>query len=1293
MIKESNYLAQIFDVIPLPCIILQDNTLNFSIKDVNKAFQTFTNISKTQLIGKNLEATFTEINEENINNSSIYQLIQSIKIAIATKQVDKLNNIKLNLKNNSTDTKYWIIDISPLLNDNGEVAFVLLTFTETIIDANEDNKTIQPSKQTIALKPEAINRIKNNQAAIINSTDDIIFSIDANFKLVSINTSYQQLLYSITGRWEKEGDQILTGMLGKELTEKWTAYFMRAFKGEKFSVQEAIYNPYKGYKQYGLINFNPVYAANGEVEFVSCFAKDITDSTVNYLELEKSKNVLDKIFSASLDVICAVDKNDTFIKVSPASINVWGYQPEEMIGHSVFEFIHPDYAQITQIAVNKVKESNTTTNFENKYKKKDGTIATIEWNTSWDAKEEIRYGVARDISEKKKNEIALIESEKQYKNLFEDSPLPMFIWEFETKKLLNCNLEALELYGYTKDEFLSLSLFDIRPEEDKPLLQAATINEETYGKVHKQAWRHKKKNGEIIDVNIHAHILDYQGTRASLVLVNDITEKLKIEDAIKQTNERYEYVLKATSDAIWDWDLEKNTILWGEGLETLFGYNIHDFKEGGIDVHTQCIHPEDRQRINESFIKIVKSNLTNWEENYRFKKADGNYAYVIDKGFVIRNNIGRTIRIVGAKRDITNYRYLSELEKLERNILAAGQIGDKNVAETLKMYLHGFEALHPNMICSINEKRGNQLFHVAAPSLPQGFIDKANGINIGNNVGSCGTASYLKEIVIVTDISNDPYWADIKDVAAKYELAACWSYPIFNQQNEVIGTFAVYHNFTKAPSNQEENTINRAVNIIQIILENAARTTALEESNLRYNYVTKATSDAIYDWNLENNAVFVGDVFEQIFGWSFEEVQVKIKTWSDLVHPEDRDNVIKSISEAINGLATNWRSEYRFLKANNDYAYVIDRAYIIRNSSGKAMRLVGSKRDVTERNKELLRLKLLESVITNTSDAILISEAEAIDYPGPKIIFANEAFTKMTGYSQEEIIYKTPRVLQGPKSDKNELEKLKKALKKWESCSVTLLNYRKDGTEFWVNINISPVADEKGLFTHWIAIQRNVTEKVLEEKRLTNAILKAQEDERYEIGGELHDNVCQILTSSQISLKMLRKYLPEQDQYRLNEGLEYIALATHEIRNLSHRLAPAFFIDTTIDEAFTNLVRTFNIENNYQVTIQFDEAFKMQPAKREFQLNMYRILQEQLKNILKHAKATTIQVFGTIENETLKIAVVDNGIGFEISAVKNGIGLANMKRRAELFSGKFTIQSAIDKGCTLTVEIPLNEII
>jgi len=151
-------------------------------------------------------------------------------------------------------------------------------------------------------------------------------------------------------------------------------------------------------------------------------------------------------------------------------------------------------------------------------------------------------------------------------------------------------------------------------------------------------------------------------------------------------------------------------------------------------------------------------------------------------------------------------------------------------------------------------------------------------------------------------------------------------------------------------------------------------------------------------------------------------------------------------------------------------------------------------RDITQRKNEELRLKLMESVITHASDAVLITEAEPLNAPGPRIIYANEAFTLMTGYTYDEIIGKTPRILQGPNSDMQQLKHLSECMRRFETCEVTTINYKKNGEEFWVNFTVNAVINVKGKTTHYIAIERDVTNHKnaeLQKEQMNQAITNA----------------------------------------------------------------------------------------------------------------------------------------------------------------------------------------------------------
>ena len=220
-------------------------------------------------------------------------------------------------------------------------------------------------------------------------------------------------------------------------------------------------------------------------------------------------------------------------------------------------------------------------------------------------------------------------------------------------------------------------------------------------------------------------------------------------------------------------------------------------------------------------------------------------------------------------------------------------------------------------------------------------------------------------------------------------------------------------------------------------------------------------------------------------------------------------------------------------------------------------------------------------------------------------------------------------------------------------------------------------------------IASDVTDKIKLELEITKAIVKTQEDERYEIGSELHDNVCQILATSQLSLGMLQSSLTSENRQWYDQTRHHILNASGEIRNLSHRLAPSFFEDSNFEETLSNLIDSFNVENKLDVKLFVDPDIKKRPFSRDVFLNIFRIAQEQLRNIYKYAKASLIEIDLIIHDEKIKLRINDNGVGFDTKKVKRGIGLANIKRRSELFGGSCRVVSSPAHGCELLVAIPL----
>ncbi len=308
-----------------------------------------------------------------------------------------------------------------------------------------------------------------------------------------------------------------------------------------------------------------------------------------------------------------------------------------------------------------------------------------------------------------------------------------------------------------------------------------------------------------------------------------------------------------------------------------------------------------------------------------------------------------------------------------------------------------------------------------------------------------------------------------------------------------------------------------------------------------------------------------------------------------------------------------------------------------------------------------------------------------------RFIQVNKATIELYGYSEAEFLNMTLMDIK----QEEDIAATKQGLQQRNPGNgifkSTLRHIKKNGEIIEVEIFSTPITiNDKGYIS---VIAIDVTEKNLYEHKIVKAIIKTQEDERYEIGGELHDNVCQILAASQLFLGMLKESLEPSKMELFNHCRQNIALASEEIRNLSHRLAPAFFDDSTMEEAFKRLFDTFNIDEKLEISLHFDDSVRKYQVNSDIQLNLYRILQEQLRNILKYAKATSIEVNVLIYNDKLKMSISDNGIGFNVDYIKGGIGLANMKRRTELFSGKFKIDSSPGNGCIIIIDIPLQEII
>lgn len=283
------------------------------------------------------------------------------------------------------------------------------------------------------------------------------------------------------------------------------------------------------------------------------------------------------------------------------------------------------------------------------------------------------------------------------------------------------------------------------------------------------------------------------------------------------------------------------------------------------------------------------------------------------------------------------------------------------------------------------------------------------------------------------------------------------------------------------------------------IAERQRTEAALRHTNQTLQSLIAASPRAIFTLDLQDRVKIWNPAAERMFGWTEAEVIDRFNPVICQENVEEYQTIKQSVLQGI----TPPSLEVRRQKKDGSTIDIVFSAAPLTDSDDRISGLVAVVADITEQKRQAEQVRLLQSVVVHTNDAILITEADPIDEPGPRILYVNEAFTRIAGYTLEEVLGQTPRLLQGPKTSRAELDKIRSALSRREPIIVEVINYRKDGSEFWSEFSVVPVADKTGRYTHWISVQRDITERKLTEEALRRS------EERFR---SLIENALDIIT-------------------------------------------------------------------------------------------------------------------------------------------------------------------------------------
>ncbi|WP_293336406.1 PAS domain S-box protein [Microcoleus sp. CAWBG58] len=647
--------------------------------------------------------------------------------------------------------------------------------------------------------------------------------------------------------------------------------------------------------------------------------------------------------------------------------NFFGYSQAEILGKSAIgTIVDPATLSENQLAImirDCVAQPDKYFKHENENIRRNGEKVWIAWRNKPVVDSKGRsiglLFVGTDISDRILAEAALQASESRYRGIVEDQT--ELICRFLPSGVVTFVNDAYcRYFNKSRSELIGNCFMPLIWEEDRNLCS------DIFNSLSLQnpaiTWEHRVilDTGEIrwiqwtdrATFDDRGAAIEYQGVG------RDISDRKQAELALQASEAELRALLAAMNDVIFVFDIEGRYLkiaptnpepLYKPPAEVI-GQKIHDLFD-----------PETAELFLDKITTAVSTNQTlSCEYHLEIGSAKKWFAATISP---MKDNTALWIA-----RDITQRKQAENWLNGQKQILEM-IAQDASLCDTLNTLIKIIEQQSKNVMGSILilAPDGKHLLHGAAPSLPESYNAAINGVAIGPNVGSCGTAAYRCEQVIVTDIASDPLWQDFRDLALSFGLRACWSTPIVSSGGQVLGTFAMYYAQPRTPQKFELQLIESVRHLAGIAIERKQaeeslkqlnqelenrveqRTAQLMQTEERWQLALKGNNDGIWDWNLQTREIFLSDRFKEITGYEQIGMLDYFDEWNRNTHPDDLALVMQAFQDHLDKKTPHYITEYRLWCYKSTYKWILSRGQALWDASGKAVRIVGSITDITER--------------------------------------------------------------------------------------------------------------------------------------------------------------------------------------------------------------------------------------------------------------------------------------------------------------------------------------------------------
>jgi PAS domain S-box-containing protein len=431
-------------------------------------------------------------------------------------------------------------------------------------------------------------------------------------------------------------------------------------------------------------------------------------------------------------------------------------------------------------------------------------------------------------------------------------------------------------------------------------------------------------------------------------LQEEIEQRKLAEEKLKKSEASLAQAQRVAHVGNWEFDVLTQEITWSEELFRIYGLDPTQ-PEPTVSEHIQLIHANDRALWRQTVEQAIASG-TPYQLDFRIVRPDGEIRHIEGRGEPVFNEQKQVIKLFGIVLDINARKQAQTLLAGQNHILAAIAT-DAPLEEILDAIVKLVESQSQQMRCSfllLNDE--GKLRLGAAPSLPEGYNQIVDSVAIGPNVGSCGTAAYRKETVIVEDITTDPLWANYRDLALAYGFRACWSTPILSTEGTVLGTFAGYYNQPQAVLELDQNLIAQTLYLAKIAIERQRSYEALRQSRERLQLALEGSDLGLWDWNIATGEAYFDSYWKSMLGYDVDEIKNNYQSWVQLIHPEDLPTVMTALNTYLEGLFPVYDVEFRMRSKSGEWKWILAHGKVFEHDeAGKPLRMAGTHKDISDR--------------------------------------------------------------------------------------------------------------------------------------------------------------------------------------------------------------------------------------------------------------------------------------------------------------------------------------------------------